>query len=62
MTYKLYKNPMTGNFDPIVIRLSDNASIPFDPDNTDYQEYFAGLRLATHQNPQRRTNNGFNAS
>ena len=20
-------------------RLSDNASIPFDPDNTDYQEY-----------------------
>jgi hypothetical protein len=22
-----------------VQRLSDNASIPFDPDNTDYQEY-----------------------
>jgi|TARA_B110000259_G_C13893753_1_gene354006 hypothetical protein len=22
-----------------IIRLSDNASIPFDPDNTDYQEY-----------------------
>ena len=30
---------MTGNFDPIVIRLSDMASIPFDPDNTDYQAY-----------------------
>ena len=22
-----------------VIRLSDNATIPFDPSNTDYQEY-----------------------
>jgi hypothetical protein len=24
---------------PNVIRLSDNAAIPFDPDNTDYQQY-----------------------
>ena len=24
-----------------VIRLSDNVSIPFDPDNTDYQAYLA---------------------
>lgn len=23
----------------VVIRLSDKASIPFDPDNTDYQAY-----------------------
>ena len=23
----------------IVIRLSDNANIPFSPDNTDYQEF-----------------------
>lgn len=25
----------------VIIRLSDNASIPFDPDNTDYQAYLA---------------------
>jgi hypothetical protein len=26
---------------PIVQRLADNAFIPFDPDNTDYQAYLA---------------------
>ena len=36
--YKLYKS-----FDGIeaVIRLSDNAYIPFASDNTDYQKYLA---------------------
>jgi hypothetical protein len=37
--YKL-TNPSFGQTESnIVIRLSDMASIPFDPDNTDYQAY-----------------------
>ena len=36
MEYKLL-----GKF--AVLRLSDNASIPFDPANTDYQEYLKWL-------------------
>jgi hypothetical protein len=35
--YKLHKN-IIGVVD-VVIRTSDNASIPFDPANTDYQAY-----------------------
>lgn len=38
--YKLYKS-----FDGVeaIIRLSDNACIPFDPDNTDFLEYLKWL-------------------
>ena len=36
--YKLIKSVLDSQI-KYVMRLSDNATIPFDPDNTDYQEY-----------------------
>jgi hypothetical protein len=40
--YKLIKSPSQQE-PKTVLRLSDNASIPFDPDNTDYQAYLRWL-------------------
>lgn len=40
--YKLIKNPITQQVN-MVQRLSDNAFIPFDPDNIDYQKYLEWL-------------------
>ena len=37
--YKL--SPLINNNQLSVIRTSDGACIPFDPDNTDYQAYLA---------------------
>lgn len=38
--YKLQpKHPITNEVTNIVQRLSDNSFIPFDQDNTDYQDY-----------------------
>ena len=40
--YKLIHN-QTLNVVDMVLRLSDNAGIPFDPDNTDYLAYLTWL-------------------
>ena len=37
--YKKKINSITGQEDSVIIRKADNACIPFDPANTDYQEY-----------------------
>ena len=40
--YKLIKNILTGETNQ-VLRVADNAYIPFDPANTDYQAYLKWL-------------------
>ena len=40
--YKLILDPTTNNID-VVKRIADNAYIPFDEANTDYQEYLKWL-------------------
>lgn len=40
--YKLCLEPITGH-SQVVQRLSDNACIPFDPNNIDYQAYLKWL-------------------
>ena len=40
MSYKLIKNQESHQIE-IVKRLQDSVFIPFDSDNTDYQEYLA---------------------
>jgi hypothetical protein len=47
--YKLYKSPRTGETVNVVIRLFDNACIPFDPDNTDYQAFKSAINAQTAQ-------------
>jgi hypothetical protein len=41
--YQKVIKPETGEELQCIKRLSDNAFIPFDPANTDYQEYLAWL-------------------
>jgi hypothetical protein len=43
--YKLNKPPLGETQSQSVIRIADNACIPFDNANTDYQAYLAWLEL-----------------
>jgi hypothetical protein len=49
--YKLQKPIVEGSSSTVVKRLSDNAFIPFDPDNTDYQEYLRWLEAGNTPTP-----------
>ena len=49
--YKLLEINTLWNSIKCVIRLSDNASIPFDPQNSDYQEYLRWLEAGNVPTP-----------
>ena len=40
-TYKKIKNPIGEVYSDLILRKEDNAFIPFDEANTDYQEYLS---------------------
>lgn len=46
----MYKFIKTGEFEAL-IRVQDNASIPFDPDNTDYQAYLKWVEEGNQAEP-----------
>ena len=48
--YQLLPNPMIGE-SSCVKRLEDNAFIPFDPNNTDYQAYLKWLEEGNTPEP-----------
>jgi hypothetical protein len=49
MEYKLVKNPI-GEV-KIILRLSDNSSIPMDEANTDYQKYLEWVAEGNEPEP-----------
>jgi hypothetical protein len=48
--YQIINDSITGA-PSCIKRLSDNAFIPFDPANTDYQDYLAWLELGNEPLP-----------
>jgi hypothetical protein len=53
--YKLGTMSFSQTKPSCVIRLSDNAAIPFDPANTDYQAYLAWLEEGNTPEPAEET-------
>ncbi len=51
MYQKLPNSTMTGAEAQCVKRIADNAFIPFDPANTDYQEYLKWLAAGNTPEP-----------
>ena len=51
MSYKFVKDSITGELDPVVIRLLDGANIPFDEGNMDYQEYLTWVAKGNSAEP-----------
>ena len=45
--YKIIKSTAYGKEIKTIIRTLDGAGIPFDPDNTDYQEYLEWAKTNT---------------
>jgi len=55
--YKQTIDPITKTTNQTqILRLSDNAFIPFDPDNTDYQAYLKWVAAGNTPEPADETN------
>jgi hypothetical protein len=55
--YKIV-NTLNGQSANCIKRIADNAFIPFDPDNTDYQEYLKWVEAGNTPLPADEVSNG----